>query len=286
MYFARQGREERRRGTLERRYDFHFGEAVRAVLEGSHDKAAGHFGQALLLGRELCADPAGLARHEPELAAALCAQATYGGGPWQSMARLTESAGHYAALAAADPAAYEVPRIDVLARIALAAGAAGDTAGAIALLREVTGLYQAAPAADREERDLGLARARFHLGRCLLGNGDPADGLAELTAGLELADGVLGRLPVQPPGGRWLLDAPRCLQLAATDWLAAAVSAMTLRAAAGCEAGAAAAARTALVVSAALAELGGDTLTSAHAAIKARAEEILAPSETPRARGR
>ncbi|HVT66170.1 MAG TPA: hypothetical protein VHF26_00365, partial [Trebonia sp.] len=168
MYFARRGREERRRGTLERRYDFHFGEAIRASLEGSHDKAAGHFQQALLLGRELCADAVGQARHQPELAAALCARAAYGGGPWQSMALLTESAGRYAALAAADPAHYEVPRIDVLTRIALAAGAAGDTAGAIELLREVTGLYRAAPAADQDERDLGLARARFHLGRCLL----------------------------------------------------------------------------------------------------------------------
>src|ERR1700744_1457223 len=144
MYFARHegparrlstrvsgGRGERRRSTLARRYDFHFGEAVRAALEGSHDKAAGHFGRALRIGRELCADPDGQARHQPELAAALCAQATYGAGPWQSMALLTESAGRYAGPAAADPAAYEVSRIDVLARIALAAEAAGDTAGAI-----------------------------------------------------------------------------------------------------------------------------------------------------------
>ena len=299
MYFARHerparrlsarvaaGRGARRRSTLERRYDFHFGEAVRAALEGSHDKAAGHFGQALRIGRELCADAAGQTRHQPELAAALCAQAPYGGGPWQSMALLTESAGHYAALAAADPAAYEVPRIDVLARIALAAEATGDTAGAIGLLREVAGLYRAAPAADRDERDLSLARARFHLGRCLLRSGQPEDGLAELAAGLDLADSVLGRLPARPPASRWLIDAPRYLQLAASDWLAAAVSAMTQHAAAGRWGNAAAAARTSLVISGGLAELGGEPLREAHAAVRARAGAILAESEAPRARGR
>ena len=280
------GRGERRRSTLERRYDFHFGEAVRAALEGSHDKAAGHFGQALRIGRELCADSAGHSRHQSELAAALCAQAPYGGGPWQSMALLTESAGYYATLAAADPAAYEVPRIGVLARIALAAEAAGDTAGAIGLLREVTALYREAPAADREERDLGLARARLHLGRCLLRSGRAEDGQAELTAGLELADSVLGRLPAQPPAARWLIDAPRYLQLAVPDWLAATVSAMTLQAAAGCWGNAAAAARTSLAISGGLAELGGEPLREAHTAIRARAEAILAGSEAPRARGR
>src|ERR1700760_3256426 len=96
-----------RHSTLERRYDFHLGEAIRAALQGSHDKAAGHSGQALLISRELCADAADAARHQPELAAALCAHARYGGDTWQAIAMLTESAGYYAALAEADPAAYE-----------------------------------------------------------------------------------------------------------------------------------------------------------------------------------
>src|ERR1700748_768118 len=96
------GRQALRLSTLERRYDFHLGEAFRAALQGSHDKAAGHSGQALLISRELCADAADPARHQPELAAALCASARYGGGPWQVIPLLTESAGHYAALAEAD----------------------------------------------------------------------------------------------------------------------------------------------------------------------------------------
>ena len=144
-----------RQSTLERRYDFHLGEAIRATLQGSHDKAAGHSGQALLISRELYADTADPARHKPELAAALCAHARYGGGAWQAIAMLAESAGHYAALAEDDPAAYEVPRIDVLTRIALASDAAGSTPDAISLLREVVGMYLKAPAADQEERDLG-----------------------------------------------------------------------------------------------------------------------------------
>ncbi|WP_222849944.1 hypothetical protein [Trebonia kvetii] len=276
--------------TLKRRYDFHFGEAIRAGLQGSHDKAAGHSGQALLISRKLCADAADPALHAPELAAALCAHARYGGGAWQAIAMLTESAGHYAALAEADPAAYEVPRIDVLTRIALASDAAGNTGDAIGLLREVVGMYLKAPAADQEERDIGLARARFHLGRCLLASGQHGDGLAETEAGLELAAGVLERLavvtrgddPPYPPEAvvtrepGWLVAAPRYLQLAAPDWAAAAVRAMTLLAADGQLALAATAARTAVLVSGGLADLGGDLLRDVHAAIAARAAAITA----------
>ena len=76
-----------------------------------------------VLGGASVADPA---RPQPELAAALSAHAPYGGGPDQAIAMLTESAGYYAALAESDPAVYEVPRIDVLTRIALAAEAAGE----------------------------------------------------------------------------------------------------------------------------------------------------------------
>ena len=269
------GRRALRQSTLERRYDFHFGEAIRAALQGSHDKAAGHSGQALLISRELCADAADPARHQPELAAALCAHARYGGGAWQAIAMLTESAGHYAALAEADPGVYEVPRIDVLTRIALAADAAGSTQDAISLLREVAGMYVKAPAADADQRDLGLARARFHLGRCLLKTGLDEDGLAETEAGLELAADVLDRMQVRSTAPGWLVAAPRYLQLAAPDWAAAAVRAMTLHAEAGRWQQAATAARAAVLVSGGLADLGGDTLRDAHAKIRARAGEIL-----------
>lgn len=274
-------RETQWQSTLERRYDFHLGEAIRAALQGSHDKAAGHSGQALLISRELYAAAADPARHQPELAAALCAHARYGGGTWQAIAMLTESAGHYADLAEIDPASYEVPRIDVLTRIALASDAAGSTRDAIGLLREVVGMYLKASAVDQEERDLGLARARFHLGGCLLRTGMDEDGLAETEAGLELAADVLERLRVETAVAGWLVGAPRYLQLAAPDWAAAAVRSMTLHAEAGRWQQAASAARAAIVVSGGLAELGGDTLRDAHEKICARAEEILAKSKHP-----
>ena len=51
--------------TLERRYDFHLGEAIRAAIEGSHDKATKHSGTALSISRELYADAPDRARHQP-----------------------------------------------------------------------------------------------------------------------------------------------------------------------------------------------------------------------------
>jgi len=278
MFLARRERSARhlRHSTLERRYDFHLSEAIRAALQGSHDKAAGHSGQALLISRELYAAATDPVRHQPGLAAALCAHARYGGSTWQAIEMLTESAGHYAALAEAEPAVYEVPRIDVLTRIALASDAAGSTEDAISLLREVVGMYLKAPAADADERDLGLARARFHLGRCLLKIGMDSDGLAETEAGLEVAADVLDRMRPQGTAPGWLVAAPRYLQLAAPDWAAAAVRCMTLHAEAGRWHQAATAARTADLVSAALADLGGDTLRDAHEKIRTRAAEVLA----------
>jgi hypothetical protein len=273
---SRSRQNAQRESTLERRYDFHLGEAIRAALQGSHDKAAGHSGQALLISRELCADEPDPARHQPELAAALCTHARYGGSAWQAIAMLTESAGHYAALAEADPAAYEVPRIDVLTRIALASDTAGSTGDAISLLREVVDLYRKAPATDEEERDAGLARAHFHLGRCLLETEMEDDGLAETGAGLDLAAGVLGRLGLATSVPGWLGRAPSYLQLAAPDWAAAAVRSMTLHADAGRLEPAAAAARAAVFVSGGLADLGGEPLRDAHQAISARAAGVLA----------
>jgi tetratricopeptide (TPR) repeat protein len=273
-------REALRIRTLERRYDFHFREAIRAALQGSRDKAATHSGTALSISRQLYEGARGPARHQAELAAALCHHARYG-STVHTMALLTESAGHYASLAQADPHLYEVPRIEVLTRVALAADTAGNTAAAVSLLREVVRMYLAAPAANQAERDLGLARARFHLGRCLLKTGAAADGLAETDAGLALAADAVERLrvPVCVPG--WFAMAPRSLQLAALDWAAAAVRAMTVHAAAGRWESAAAAARAAVRVSGGLADLGGETLREAHEDIRARADVILARAERP-----
>jgi hypothetical protein len=294
MFLARQGRSDRhssarsaaaRRAhqlsTLERRYDFHLGEAIRAALQGSHDKAAGHSGTALLISRELSAGAGDPERHQPEVAAALCAHARYGGGAMQAIAMLAESAGLYAALAVTDPGTYEVPRIDVLTRIALASDAAGASTDAINLLREVTGMYLKAPAADPDERDLALARARFHLGRCLLATGENEDGLAETDAGLELAADVLDRLQPRTSDPDWLVTAPRYVQLAAPDWAAAAVRAMTLHAAAARWQPAATSAAAAILISGALAALGGEPLRDAHAAITARAKTIIERSPQP-----
>ena len=271
-------RETLRLRTLERRYDFHFREAIRAALQGSHDKAATHSGIALSIGRELYESAHDAARHQAELAAALCNHARYGSTP-HTIALLTESAGHYASLAQADPHRYEVLRIDVLTRVALAADAAGNTADAVSLLREVVRMYRAAPATDQAERDLGLARARFHLGRCLLKMGAAADALAETDAGLTLAADAVERLQVPVRGPGWFAMAPRSLQLAAPDWAAAAIRAMTLHAAAGRWQSAAEAARAAVLLSGALADLGGDTLREAHESIRARADVILARAE-------
>jgi tetratricopeptide (TPR) repeat protein len=274
-------REALRLGTLERRYDFHLGEAIRAALEGSHDKAATHSGTALSISRELYAGASDPARHQADLAAALCNHARYG-GILHALAMLTESAGHYAALAEVDPAAYEVPRIDVLTRVALAADTSGNTPGAVSLLREVVRMYQQAPAANLAERDLGLARARFHLGRCLLKTGAVAGGLAEIDAGLAIAEEASARLGIRLCGPGWLGLAPRYLQLAAPDWVAAAVRAMTLHAAAGEWESAAAAADVAVRISGGLADLGGDTLREAHADIRARADVIWGQAEPQR----
>jgi tetratricopeptide (TPR) repeat protein len=260
--------------TLERRYDFHLGEAIRAAIEGSHDKATKHSGTALSISRELYAGAPDPARHQPELAAALCTHARYRAG-WQAIAMLAESAGHYAELAEADPSVYEVARIDVLTRVALASDETGSTAAAIGLLREVIGMYLKAPAADPEERDIGLARARFQLGRCLLATGQLGDGLAEIDSGLELAAEVLDRLAPATAEPGWLDSAPRYLQLAAPDWSAAAVRSMTGHAAARRWQRAAVSAQAAVLISGGLAGLGGETLRDTHAAITARAEGIF-----------
>ena len=287
MFMARQkspelktpSRRTLRIRTLVRRYDFHLGEAIRAALEGNHDKAATHSATALSLSRELCAGTRDPQWHRAELAAALCHHARYSNDATQTIALLTESAGHYTALAKADPAGYEVARIEVLTKVALASDTSGNTRDAITLLREVISMYLEAPAADPAQRDLGLARAKFHLGRCLLKTGSEADGLAETDAGLALASRALDRLRVQALAPGWLATAPRYVQLAAPDWAAAAVRSMTLHAAAARWENAAGAAHAAVRLSGGLAWLGGDALRAAHDAIRARADMICARAD-------
>ena len=259
--------------TLQRRYGFHRDEAVRAELEGSYDKATKHSGTALRISRELQVTARDPVRHRPELAAALCAHAPYN-GKWQAIAMLTESAGLYTGLAAADPGVYEVPRIDVLTRVALASDAAGATKDAIDLLREVVGMYLKAPAADTGERDMGLARARFHLGGCLLKRGLAAEGLAETDAGLELAADVLDRLALPVAAAGWLATAPRYLQLAAPEWAAAALRSMTLHTDASRWPQAVTSAMAAVLISGGLADLGAEVLRDAHLAIRARVQSL------------
>jgi tetratricopeptide (TPR) repeat protein len=278
--------------TLRRRYDFHIGEAARASVAGSFDKAAAHSQTALSIGRELFRSGSD---YRPELAAALACHAASSaayGRIGDALSLLTESAGHYAILAAADPEAHEVRRLDVLTRVALASDVAGHTEGAITLLREVIAMYGSAPATIEAERYFGRARARFHLGRCLLKSGERDTALAALDAGLADAERAWARLPVScisdaapgfPQAGEaestaasWLAAAPRFVQLAAPDWAAAAVRAMGLHAAARHWASAARAARIAVRLSAGLAAVGGDGQQERYAAMRARADDIWA----------
>jgi tetratricopeptide (TPR) repeat protein len=271
-------------GTLERRYEFHLSEAVRAALLGDHEKAAKHCRTALSISRELYVGARDPAQQRPVLAAALADNARYQDA-LEAVESLTESAGHYAALANAEPSRYEVERIDVLASVALTADAEGSTRDAIRLLREVVDMYRKVTAADPAARDAGLARACFHLGRCLLHSGELAEGLDYTDAGLRAAQDALGDLPMPaictgygPQGSEqdWLARAPRALQVLAPDWAAAATRAMALHAAAGHWPAAASAATAAVRVSGGLAALGNEDCGKEHAAIIAQARAVWA----------
>lgn len=271
-------------GTLERRYEFHLSEAVRAALLGDHEKAAKHSHTALAISRELFVGARDPDRQRPGLAAALAGNARYQHA-LQAVESLTESAGHYAALACAEPSRFEVARIDVLVRVALTADEEGNTRDAIRLLREVVDMYRKVTAADPAERDAGLARACFHLGRCLLHTGEMAEGLDYTDAGLRAARDALGDLtmPAGCTGCRtqaneqgWLARAPQAVQVLAPDWAAAAIRAMALHAAADQWPAAANAATAAVRVSGGLAALGNEECGKEHAAIIAQARAIWA----------
>ncbi len=269
-------------GKLERRYEFHLSEAVRAALLGDHEKAAKHSRTALAISRELYVGARDPARQRAGLAAALADSARYQRA-LQAVESLTESAGHYAALAVAEPSRYEVERIDVLVRVALTADEEGNTRDAIRLLREVVDMYRKVTAADPAARDAGLARACFHLGRCLLHAGEVADGLAYTDTGLRAAQDALGDLPMpagctacRPEGNEqgWLAQAPRAVQVLAPDWVAAATRAMVLHAAAGQWPAAANAAAAAVRVSDGLAALGNEECGKKHSTTIAHARVV------------
>jgi len=302
--------------TLERRFEFHLGEAARASLLGDHEKAAGHSATALLISRELYAGARQPELHRPELAAALASHARYQRA-LEAVALLAESAGHYAVLADGEPHRCEVERIDVLVRVALTVEASGNTRDAIRLLREVITMYRQVPGTDPVASAAGLAKACFHLGRCLHKAGDAVEALAYTDEGLRRANAALRELRresrqasavttpdwrpalghlngitraingVGPRAGSacsraddadpgWLSRAPRQVQLLAPDWVAAAARAMTMHAAAGRWPAAATAACAAVRVSGALAALGGDDRRDAHVAILGRARGIWA----------
>ncbi|HTU73636.1 MAG TPA: hypothetical protein VMG38_08960 [Trebonia sp.] len=271
-------------GTLERRYEFHLSEAVRAALLGDLEKAAKHSRTALAISRELYVGARDPDRQRPVLAAALADSARYQRA-LAAVESLTESAGHYAALASAEPSRYAVERIDVLASVALTAEEQGSSRDAIRLLREVVDMYRKVTAADPVARDAGLARACFHLGRCLLHAGQVTEGLDYTDAGLRAAQDALGDLPVpvgcqgyRPPASErgWLARAPRAVQVLAPDWAAAATRAMALHAAADQWPAAANAATAAVRVSGGLAALGNEECGREHAAIIAQARAIWA----------
>lgn len=273
MFMARR-EPSRAQLTLQRRVDFHIGEAVRASLAGSYDKAQAHSQTALSISRELYRKEG---RHRAALAAALAchagSRAAYGRIA-DAVALLTESAGHYAVLARDNPQAYEVCRIDVLTRVALASDATGNTEGAIVLLREIIRMYDRAPAG--EERDFARARARFHLGRCLLKAGDSREALTELEAGLAAIERALELIPEAVGEESWLAGTPRFVQLTAADWAAAASRAMVLHAAARRWRPAARAAQAAVRLSAALAALGSEAHRQSYALLLERADTIWA----------
>ena len=188
--------------TLERRYDFHLGEAIRAAIEGSHDKATKHSGTALSISRELYAGAPDPARHQPELAAALCTHARYRAG-WQAIAMLAESAGHYAELAEADPAVYEVAQ-DRRAH----AGRAGVGRGGqhrrppSACCARSSGCTSRRPRPIPRNATSGWPGPVSSSAAACSRPGSPDDGLAEIDTGLELAAEVLDRLGARDHGAR------------------------------------------------------------------------------------
>jgi tetratricopeptide (TPR) repeat protein len=269
---------------LERQYDEHLNQATAASVQNRDADATRHSAAALAIVRELYRATADAVRHRPVLAAALYNQAGHlrrAGQVDDAAALLTESAEHYHALAAADPAAYQVRLIDVLVRAALVAETAGDLAGAEARLRQAIRMYPDAPAHDLLERELGLARAQFHLGRCLLRQGRAPDALAEVDAGLFAAEAAREQRGIAATDFSWLAAAPPSFQYIGPDWVAGAVCAMELHGAAGRWGIAADAANIAVRVSGGMAAMGGAESRRVYETVLSRAQPIWQRAQDP-----
>jgi tetratricopeptide (TPR) repeat protein len=223
---------------LEREYDRQLAASFRAAVEGRNADAARYSAAALVASRALFDESTDLARHRPALAAALYNHAGSLhriGRDGEALALLEESGQHYDALAQVDPLAFQVKAIDVMVRTGLTLQATGDLAGAERRFRDAIEAYQNAASNDTLERDLGLARTQFHLGRCLLTMGPGAtDGLAAIDAGLFTAERVRQQQGIpEVPDRAWLAMAPRSFLSFAPTWIAAAACAMELHHGAG-----------------------------------------------------
>jgi tetratricopeptide (TPR) repeat protein len=282
--FSRQSMSSDQR-ALERQYDDHLNEAIQAALRGNHEDATLHSGVALSISRKLYESSGDPARHRPALAAALYNHAGNlgrDGANSEALTLLAESAEHYRALASEDPAEFGVRNIDVLVRTGLAIQASGDVRAAAERFRSAISQYPGAPATDLVERDLGLARAHFFLGRCLLSMTTSDDALAEIDSGLVTAERV--RLGAGIPAATdffWLATAPRSFQLIAPDWIAAAVCAMELHDAAGRWDVAADAANIAVRVSGGMGAMSSAGFSELYDTILARAKTIWEHAQDP-----
>jgi tetratricopeptide (TPR) repeat protein len=279
------GRRQQSDETLEQDYDRHLQDSMTAALQGLNTDAARHSAAALAVSRQLFAGSSDPARHRPVLASALYSHAgslRRIGRDTEALDLLAEAGQHYESLAEADPARFQVRAIDVVVRMGLALRAIGDVAAAAQQFDAAIEAYRQAATADTVERDLGLARAHFHLGRCLLelspGTGD---GLEEIDAGLFVAERVRQEQGITAKDVSWLVLAPLSFQLIATDWIAAAVCAMELHDAAGRFDIAADAANIAVRVSAGLTATGGPGRAELYQAVLARAQTIWQRARNP-----
>jgi tetratricopeptide (TPR) repeat protein len=278
-------RSNQRDQELERKYDRHLTDSIRAAIQGRHTEAAQHSEAALAVSRDLYANSSDPARHRPALAAALYNHAgnlRRIGRDADALTLLAEAGEHYNALVQTDRRSFSVPAIDVVVRTGLALQAAGDRDGAVQRFREAIEAYPTAPTNDRVERDLGLARTQFHLGRCLLEIGPGyTEGLAEIDTGLFAAERTREQQGITATDFSWLGKAPRSFQLIATDWIGAAVCAMEMHDAAGRFDIAADAANIAVRVSGGLAAMGGAARAPLYDAVLGRARVIWQHAQNP-----
>ncbi len=267
----------------EQRYDRLSGQATLAAQQGRHEEARQLSAEALDVCRRLSAQFPDDPRHRPVLAAALYNHAGRLGRARaeEALGLLAEAEEHYLALADSQPRRFAVRRLDVLTRTGRTLQDSGDPAGAVQRYRQALRAYPEAPTDDEVERDLGLARAHFGLGRCLLLSGPPAAALEDLDAGLFTAERVREEQGIEATQFSWLARAPLSFRLAAPDWMSGAVCAMELHHAAGRFGIAGDAANIALRVAGGLGAIGGAAEQARFEAILARAQQVGWDAESP-----